>query len=67
MLERMGVKTGVDLDALLEVGRWIQTQLGRPVPGMLLKAGRFPKPVHNEAARATSLPFASNPKSQVRA
>ena len=67
MLERMGVQTGVDLDALLEVGRWIQTQLGGAVPGMLLKAGRFPKPVHGEAARATSLPFASNPKSQVRA
>jgi hydroxymethylglutaryl-CoA lyase len=67
MLERMGVATGVDLDALLDAGRWVQTQLGRAVPGMLLKAGRFPKSPQGEAARAAALPSASNPRSQVRA
>jgi isopropylmalate/homocitrate/citramalate synthase len=44
MLERMGVATGVDLEALIECSRWLQTQLGRPVPGLLMKAGRFPRP-----------------------
>jgi len=42
MLTRMGIATGVDLDALLATGRWLQEQLGRPVPGMLIKAGGFP-------------------------
>lgn len=67
MLERMGIATGVDLDALLETGRWVQSQLGRAVPGMLLKAGRFPKTKSGEAAQVASLPSASNPRPQVRA
>ncbi|MFO0336039.1 MAG: hydroxymethylglutaryl-CoA lyase [Pseudomonadota bacterium] len=44
MLERMGVSTGVDLDALIDTGRWLQDQLGRNVPGLLEKAGNFPRP-----------------------
>lgn len=43
MLNRMEIETGIDLDSLLGAGHWIQTQLGRPVPGMLLKAGNFPR------------------------
>lgn len=43
MLTRMGVATGVDLDALIATGRWLQDQLGRPVPGLLVKAGGFPQ------------------------
>ena len=43
MLERGGVATGLDLEALLATSRWIQTQLGRAVPGMLVKAGAFPR------------------------
>ena len=43
MLTRMNVRTGVDLDALIATGRWLQEQLGRPVPGALVKAGPFPK------------------------
>lgn len=42
MLQRMGVVTGVDLLQTIETGRWLQDQLGRPVPGMLVKAGSFP-------------------------
>ena len=42
MLWRMGVATGVDLEATIATGRWLQDQLGRPVPGMLVKAGGFP-------------------------
>ena len=44
MLARMGVETGIDLEALIATGRWLQRQLGHAVPGMLVKAGGFPKP-----------------------
>jgi len=67
MLERMGIATGVDLDALLETGRWVQSQLGRAVPGMLLKAGRFPRNKSGEATPVAALSSASNPRPQVRA
>jgi hydroxymethylglutaryl-CoA lyase len=42
MLDRMGVSTGVDLEVTLATSRWLQDQLGRAVPGMLVKAGGFP-------------------------
>ena len=42
LLERSGIATGVDLDRLLATGEWLQQTLGRTVPGMLLKAGKFP-------------------------
>ena len=44
MLDHMSVDTGIDLDALISTGRWIEAQLGRTVPGMLIKAGNFPRP-----------------------
>jgi hydroxymethylglutaryl-CoA lyase len=43
MLHRSGFETTISLEALLDAGRWLQEQLGRPVPGMLLKAGSFPR------------------------
>jgi len=42
MLHRMGFSTGVDLPALIETSRWLQTTLEHAVPGMLVKAGLFP-------------------------
>jgi hydroxymethylglutaryl-CoA lyase len=42
MLRRMGISTGVDLERLIATGRWLQDQLGRNVPGLLVKAGSFP-------------------------
>jgi hydroxymethylglutaryl-CoA lyase len=42
MLQRSGYDTGISLAAAIETGRWLQAQLGRPVPGMLVKAGDFP-------------------------
>jgi hydroxymethylglutaryl-CoA lyase len=44
MLQRMGIDTGVDLEALIATGRWLQDRLGRNVPGLLVKAGSFPRP-----------------------
>jgi hydroxymethylglutaryl-CoA lyase len=42
MLHRMGYSTGVDLAALLDTSRWLESELGHAVPGMLVKAGLFP-------------------------
>jgi hydroxymethylglutaryl-CoA lyase len=42
LLHRCGYPTGVDLAAAIATSRWLQEQLGRPVPGMLVKAGDFP-------------------------
>lgn len=43
MLDRMGVRTGVDLDGLLAAIPWLEQRLGRPVPGQLSRAGAFPR------------------------
>jgi hydroxymethylglutaryl-CoA lyase len=42
MLNRMGVETGVDTDALIETASWLEQRLGRAVPAMLGRAGNFP-------------------------
>ncbi len=42
-LERSGVATGADLEALIEAARWLEQALGAPVPGLLMKAGGFPR------------------------
>jgi hydroxymethylglutaryl-CoA lyase len=42
MLHRMGRDTGVNLPALLDTSRWLQTVLEHAVPGMVVKAGLFP-------------------------
>jgi hydroxymethylglutaryl-CoA lyase len=44
MLHRMGRDTGVNLPALLDTSRWLQTVLEHAVPGMVVKAGLFPLP-----------------------
>ncbi len=41
LLREMGVQTGLNLDALMDVSRWLEGQLGRELPGMLYKAGDF--------------------------
>lgn len=42
MFERMGVRTGFDLDRLIETSRWLEGPLGTAVPGLIAKAGVFP-------------------------
>jgi len=43
MLERGGFETGIDLDAMIEIARWLEeTALKHPVYSMLSKAGGFP-------------------------
>ena len=38
----LGVDTGINLDALIETSRWLGTQLGKGLPGMLARAGDYP-------------------------
>ena len=42
MLERSGIETGVSLEKIVEISRWLENELGRGVPAMLPKAGGFP-------------------------
>ena len=41
-LERDGVRTGVDLDALVAVSRWLEELLGRPLEGAFYRAAVWP-------------------------
>jgi len=43
MLERMGISTGLDLDALVETGRWLSGVLDRPNQSGVGRAGIFPR------------------------
>lgn len=42
MLDRSGLESGVSLDKIIDVSRWLEQELGRSVPAMLPKAGMFP-------------------------
>jgi hydroxymethylglutaryl-CoA lyase/(R)-citramalyl-CoA lyase len=42
LLEREGVETGVDLEALIGVAEWFADVLGRRLDGQLYRAGSFP-------------------------
>jgi hydroxymethylglutaryl-CoA lyase len=42
MLERMGVSTGIDVQALVDLVPWLESTVGHAVPGALSRAGRFP-------------------------
>jgi hydroxymethylglutaryl-CoA lyase len=43
MLQRSGYQTGLDVDRLIISARWLAGAMGRDVPGMLSRAGAFPK------------------------
>jgi isopropylmalate/homocitrate/citramalate synthase len=42
LLEREGVETGVDLDALVAVSDWLEAVFGRQLEGQLYRAGTWP-------------------------
>jgi hydroxymethylglutaryl-CoA lyase len=42
LLERMGLRTGYDLEALLPTAAFLGAQLGHEVPALLPRAGAFP-------------------------
>ena len=41
LLHGEGIETGIDLDALVEVARWLEGVLGRELEGMVYRAGVF--------------------------
>jgi len=41
LLEGMGIETGVTLEDLFEVSRWLSEQMGTALPGLTYKAGGF--------------------------
>jgi hydroxymethylglutaryl-CoA lyase len=43
MLERAGVRTGLDLSALVSANHWLGEIMQRTLPGMVAKAPPFPK------------------------
>jgi hydroxymethylglutaryl-CoA lyase len=49
MLDRSGIQTGVSLEKMIETAHWLEGKLGRAVPGMLAKAGPFPRAAHASA------------------
>lgn len=42
LFDRTGVPIGIDHRTTIETAHWLATQLGRPLPGALSKAGWFP-------------------------
>lgn len=45
LLERSGVESGLDLDRLIDTARWLGGRMGRVLPGLVSRAGGFPKVV----------------------
>lgn len=43
MLRNMGIETGVDIEALVEVANWTESFFEAPLPGQIMKAGLFPE------------------------
>ncbi|HET8977419.1 MAG TPA: hydroxymethylglutaryl-CoA lyase [Solirubrobacteraceae bacterium] len=41
LLDGEGVSTGIDLEALLEVSRWLSDRMGRELPSLVARAGPF--------------------------
>jgi len=44
LLRGLGVETGIDLDALIATSQWLGAQLAKELPGMLARAGDYPRP-----------------------
>lgn len=42
LLERSGIRTGVDLGRAIETVQWLSAIMGTPLPGMVSRAGAFP-------------------------
>ena len=42
MIHRMGLKTGVDIDRIIETAKWLEGPLGTSMPAMVTRAGVFP-------------------------
>jgi hydroxymethylglutaryl-CoA lyase len=44
MLHAMGIRTGIHLDELISTSQWLESVIGRTLPGQVAKAGpAFPE------------------------
>lgn len=43
LLQRSGIDSGIDLDALIAVNHWFEPTLGRPMPSLVARAGNWPE------------------------
>lgn len=43
MFEHSNIDTGLDIERLIKISHWLEAELGRPLPGMVSRAGAFPK------------------------
>jgi hydroxymethylglutaryl-CoA lyase len=43
MLQRSSIETGLKLDGLIETAKWLSGKMGRVLPGLVSRAGGFPK------------------------
>ncbi|ROQ89596.1 beta/alpha barrel domain-containing protein [Desulfosoma caldarium] len=43
MMDEMGIDTGVDVDKVLEIGRWVERIVGRRLRSECVRTGRIPK------------------------
>src|SRR5262249_3379625 len=43
MLKRSGIDTGLDLEGLIDTAKWLTVKMGRTLPGLVSRAGGFPK------------------------
>jgi isopropylmalate/homocitrate/citramalate synthase len=57
LLHGEGVRTGIDLDALIRVAEWLEDALGRELPGGLSRAGNF-EPVEKRRRAEPTAPLA---------
>ena len=44
MINRMGMRTNININKVIETAQWLEGPLQASVPSMLAKAGVFPKP-----------------------
>jgi hydroxymethylglutaryl-CoA lyase len=42
LLHRMGIDTGIDLDAIIGIVPWLRSVIGHDTPGLVSRAGNFP-------------------------
>ncbi len=49
MLERHGIETGMSLDKIIETAQWLSQKMDKPLPGMVSRAGGFPKNLNHAA------------------
>lgn len=43
MMDEMGIETGLDVDKVLEIGRWVERIVGRRLRSECVRTGRIPK------------------------